>query len=206
MIIGVPREIKDDEYRVAVTPAGWIPGPVYRTVRVGMGLFAFVENFAPRQSSFWKTRPLSNRVPVALVMGCASWEMELDPEMTEEYSSQAGRRAKCRSVHCLSSSFMNVLESVAWFRNSADLSQCLSFVDSKESPITCYSGRHDPHVVKLADFRRLCQQRPTDACTFTRGAPGRGSIPCTATAPCATSGPPSPGSETLTMTTCRTSL
>ncbi len=93
------------------------------------------------------------------MIGCASWEMELDAEMPEEYSSQAGRLAKYRSVHCLSSSFMNVLESVAWFRKSADLSQCLSFVDSKESPIACYSGRHDPHVVKLADFRRLCLQR-----------------------------------------------
>ncbi len=139
--------------------AGWIPGPVYRSVRPSPTFVELFREESSRDGSWWDPGPLRAKVPVSLIAGSASWETEVDDKIPREKQSQAARRVRCKSIHCLSCGLRDIVRNLHEFRSTGDLSNCLLFVDSQVWPLSCRYRFIERPVVKVGELRKLCLRR-----------------------------------------------
>ncbi len=116
--------------------AGRLPGPVYRSVcLLPAGLDLFVAE--PADCDLWSAEPLPVRYPIALLLGSASWQIEVDERVPQDKWEQRERRVRCVGVHTLAGYAGAIERTASRYRETGDLAGCLTCLGADGPPVGC---------------------------------------------------------------------
>lgn len=131
---------------------GFMPGSVYRMVW-GSAQLRGVLSREP-SGDLWDPAPLSVTLPIALLSGCASWEVEMDDRFPADKREQAMVRARCVAVHCLGSDEVSVYNAMKHAREYRDVGQSLTFAGPDGPPLGCLNPDVQSAIDRGISLRR----------------------------------------------------
>lgn len=118
---------------------GRLPGPVYRSVRLSPAALDLIVEApeADDADDLWSPAPLLVRYPIALLLGSASWQLEIDERVPPEKWEQRERRVRCDCVHTLVGHTAAIERAMSRYRETGDFASCLTCLGENGPPIGC---------------------------------------------------------------------